>query len=197
MQIKTTLLAFVISGALLSSCGSEGSISTIGGSKKKDSTLKLNTIDDTVTKKKPLTTAVENANQDAINYTVPENTKEIMWLKAANERGVHKDVRASALIMLGDHLKFGNKLKDIIQKGNYTIPAFDTTNEVNINDKIGIDWDKAWAGKMVADHMEFLKLLQKAAKDVTDTSLKNLISSDIPIIQSHLTMAEQISKKIK
>lgn len=188
---------FLISVSLiLSACNSDNKPSLFAG-KKKDSTLKYNTIADTTPKKKSLSTAVGNANQDAINYAVPENTKEVMWLKAANERGIHKDVRASALIMLGDHNKFGKELKRIIDKGNYTIPAFDTTNVVNINDKIGIDWDKAWAGRMVADHMESLKLLQKAVNDVSDPDLQKLISSTIPVVQSHLTMVEQISKKLK
>ncbi len=197
MKIVSTTFYCLMSVSVIFSACNGGNKPSIFAGKKKDSTLRYNTIGDTIPKKKSLATDVANANQDAINYAVPENTKEVMWLKAANERGIHKDVRASALIMLGDHNKFGQQLKKIIEKGNYTIPAFDTTNVVNINDKIGIDWDKAWAGRMVADHMEFLKLLQKAVNDVSDPDLQKLISSTIPVVQSHLTMVEQISKKLK
>ena len=141
--------------------------------------------------------AKADPNQSFINYAVQTNTKEILWLKAGVDKGVNKDLRAHAKMMLTDHQKLDEKVKAIIAKKNYHVPQIDTTNEVNINDKKGADWDKAWVGKMVADHMELSNMLTKAEKDITDTDLKTLITATIPVVKSHSSMVESLNKKIR
>lgn len=138
-----------------------------------------------------------NANQDAINYIVPENVKEMIWLRSAIDRGINKDLRASAIMMMVDQKKLSKQMADLVANKKYYIPAIDTTNEVTINDKIGSDWDKAWNGKMVADHMQLLTMLEKAKNAVTDSDLHSIIIKNIPIVQSHLNMAQALDKKIR
>jgi len=41
---------------------------------------------------------------------------------------------------------------------------------VNIHDKTGNDWNKAWADKMVMNHEAFAEQIKNSAKDVKDTA---------------------------
>lgn len=138
------------------------------------------------------------AEQDFINYAVPANTKEIVWLKAGIKDGHNKELRNHAKMMLKDHLKLDSTVSAYL--GNHkdlTIPSVDTTNAVNINDKKGADWDKAWADKMVDDHSGLLDKLQRSSSDVKDTELLSIVNGTIPVVQSHLSMAKELQGKLK
>jgi putative membrane protein len=139
-----------------------------------------------------------NAEQDFINYAVPGNTKEIAWLKAAMARASSKEIKDHASMMLKDHNKLGANVKDYLSKHpNLTMPSVDTANVVNINDKTGADWDKAWTDKMVDDHQGLLDKLKKSQGDVKDADLNKLITNTIPVVESHLAMAKSLQDKMK
>lgn len=203
MKLKLNLIIAMIMGStfLITSCNDDTKTTT------KNTTESTKIMSDTVNSRTntPMDTSTRShmgnssakTDQNIINYAVQKNTKEIIWLKAAIEKGVNKDLRAHAKMMLTDHENLAIKVKEIIAKKNYSVPAFDTANEVNINDKMGADWDKAWNGKMVSDHMELINMLGKAEKDVSDPELKNLITKTIPVVQSHLDMAQKLDKKLK
>jgi putative membrane protein len=138
------------------------------------------------------------AEQNFINYAVPGNTKEIVWLKAGISQGHNKQLKEHAKMMLKDHLKLDSTVSAYL--GNHkdlSIPSVDTTNAVNINDKKGADWDKAWVQKMVDDHSELLTKLQLSSSDVKDTELLSIINGTIPVVQSHLSMVKDMQGKLK
>jgi putative membrane protein len=149
---------------------------------------------DTTSKMAPSTAA----EQDFINYAVPGNTKEIIWLKAGIHQGHNKDLKSNAKMMLKDHEQLGNSVSDYLgMHKNLSVPVVDTTNAVNINDKKGADWDKAWADKMVDDHSDLLSKLQKSQSDVKDTAMLSIINGAVPVVQSHLAMAKDLKTKLK
>ena len=144
------------------------------------------------------TPAAPSGEQNFVNYAVPGNTKEIIWLKAGVDKG-NKDIKSHAKMMLKDHQHLDTKVKDYLStKGTgLSVPSVDTANVVTINDKKGKDWDKAWVDKMVEDHSDLLDKLQNSQKDVKDTSLLSLINNTIPVVQSHLAMAKAMQSKTK
>jgi putative membrane protein len=149
---------------------------------------------DTTTKVAPSTAA----EQDFINYAVPANTKEIIWLKAGIKEGHNKELRSDAKMMLKDHKQLDSTVSAYLDSHkSFAVPTVDTANAVNINDKKGADWDKAWADKMVDDHSGLLDKLQKSQSDVKDTALLAIITSVIPVVQSHLAMAKDLKAKLK
>ena len=139
-----------------------------------------------------------SGDQGIINDLVTGNTKEIAWLNAALSKSTNKEIKSHASMMLKDHQGLGTKVQDLITKKNWAAPPTpDTTNEVNINDKSGKDWDKAWADKMVTDHSNLLDKLNKAQGDAKDADLKALITKTKPVVQSHLDMAKALQAKMK
>ena len=144
------------------------------------------------------TMAKNSPEQDFINIAVPGNTKEIIWLKAGIAKSASKDLKSHARMMLADHEKLDVTVKGYLDKHtNITAPAVDTTNTVNINDKTGKDWDKAWASKMVDDHQDLLDKLKSAQKNITDTALLTIVNNTIPVVASHLEMVKTLEKQLK
>jgi len=138
------------------------------------------------------------AEQTFIDYAVPANTKEIIWLEAGIHKGHNKELKQHADMMLTDHKKLDAAVKQYLDNHrNLNAPTVDTTNVVDINDKKGAEWDKAWTNKMVDDHSDLLSKLQNSQKDVKDTALLSLINSTVPVVESHLAMAKTLKTKIK
>ena len=146
----------------------------------------------------PSTTAKGSPEQDFINTAVPANTKEIIWLQAGIDKSGSKELKSHARMMLADHKKLDVTVKNYLDNHtSITAPMVDTTNTVNINDKTGKDWDKAWAGKMVDDHQELLDKLKSAQKNITDTALLTIVNNTIPVVAAHLEMAKTLEKQLK
>jgi putative membrane protein len=143
-------------------------------------------------------TADNKAEQNFINYAVPGNTKEIVWLKAGIKDGHNKQLKEHAKMMLKDHLKLDSTVSAyLVKHKDLTVPSVDTTNAVNINDKKGADWDKAWIQKMLDDHNDLLTKLQQSSSDVKDTELLSIINGTIPVVQSHISMVKDLQGKLK
>ena len=138
------------------------------------------------------TTGTTSPEQDFINYAVPKNTKEIMWLKAGTLKG-NKEIKDHSVMMLKDHNKLAMEIKGWMSSHtNIMMPVLDTANEVNINDKMGNDWNKAWVEKSIADHVEILDHLKSAKTSVTDGDLNKIITNTIPVVESHLGMSKMM-----
>lgn len=136
--------------------------------------------------------------QSFINYMVPKNTKEILWLKAALTHGTSSELKQHSLMMLKDHNQLESDVKGYIAKHPaITMPSVDKSNTVTINDKAGADWDKAWVDKMVDDHEEMLNKLQSAKSYINDSALNKLIINTIPAVATHLSMAKHLKAKFK
>jgi putative membrane protein len=176
---------------LLGACGNNnsGTSSTDSSTTKNDSTATAQNVQPQTTK---------SPEQEFVNYAVPANTTEMIWLREGVEKSGNKDIKNHAKMMLKDHQQLDEKVKAYLTtKGtNLTVPAVDTTNAVNINDKKGKDWDKAWVDKMVDDHSNLLDKLKSSQKDVKDSSLLALINNTIPTVESHLAMTKTMKSKM-
>jgi putative membrane protein len=176
---------------LLSSCGNNNT-----GTGSTDTTATKT--DTAMTSQNTQPQAMKSPEQDFVNYAVPANTTEMVWLREGISKSDNKEIKNHAKMMLKDHEKLDDKVKAYLStKGtSLTVPTVDTSNAVNINDKKGKDWDKAWVDKMVEDHSGLLDKLKTSQKDVKDSSLLTLINSTIPTVESHLAMAKSMQSKM-
>ena len=179
---------FLAAGALcVTACNNSGN-----GSAASDSTAAANTASDS---SKMMAGSPE---QDFINFAVPANTKELIWLQAGIDKSSSGELKKHAKMMKTDHEKLDATVKNYLS-GHTAIsaPSVDTTNTVNINNKTGNDWNKAWADKMVDDHEALLNKLKTAQKDIKDTALMAIVTNTIPVVESHLAMAKSLKDKLK
>ena len=197
MKISIKIFATIAASAAIFSCHSGDTTPTSSGGNS-DSISKDNTnvvVDTSHNTTHGATSAmpVVQPEQEFINYAVPKNTKEIMWLKAGLKNG-SAAVKEHSEMMLKDHNKLAGEIKTWLGKNStITMPALATAGEVNIGDKKGNDWNRTWIDKSVTDHTEILAHLKDAKSVVKDVALNKIISNTIPVVESHLAM----SKKMK
>ncbi len=136
--------------------------------------------------------AVVLPEQDFINYALPKNNNEIIWLKAGLTKG-DAAIKAQAKLMLKDYTKLGDAIKEWVRKNkNFTLPPLDTAGEINSKIKIGNDWNSAWIEKSVTDHNQILINLKNAQLVVKNSELNKLISNTIPVMETHLAMVKKM-----
>lgn len=196
MNISIKTFTILFAAATLYACNDDKTSSTTTNT---DTTSANNSpkMDTSTNTTSAMDTETSTPEQEFINYAVPGNTKEIIWLKAGMSKATSKEIKSHAAMMLKDHNNLGAHVKDYMsKKPNLTMPALDTANEVNINDKTGADWDKAWADKMVADHSDLLDKLKVSKTNVKDPDLNKLITGAIPVVASHLSMVKMLQSKL-
>lgn len=198
MKLSIKTFAILFAAATIYSCNSE--TSSTSASMDTSGSDKPAAMDTSHITEAPGATATTGSSpeQDFLNFAIPANAKEIIWLNAGLAKGTSKDIKAHAAMMLKDHKKLGATVKEFMsKKSNYTMPELDTANTVNIDDKTGADWDKAWTNKMVDDHNALLDKLKKAQDDVKDEDLKKIVTTTIPVVESHVTMVKDAQAKLK
>jgi len=204
MKLSLKTLAILLSAGMMYACNSGDNTSTTSTSDSAVGSDKPSSMDTTHattdTSSTMTSTPTASAEQDFLNYAVPANTKEIMWLKAGMDKG-SKEIKQHASMMLKDHKKLEASVKSLMaSKPSFAMPTVDTTEAANAMSALaqtGAAWDKAWADKMVDEHTALLDQLKKAKANVKDAELAKLINSTIPVVESHLAMAKKLQDKQK
>ena len=110
------------------------------------------------------------------------------------------DVKAFGQKMIDDHTRLNDQMKQVASAENMTLPTDIDAKDQAVYDKLsklsGAEFDKAYMKDMVKDHTEDVKEFQKEAKSGKDPQLKQLASTALPILQSHLQMAKDTEAKL-
>lgn len=123
----------------------------------------------------------------------------------AATKGTSASVKEFGHQMERDHHMLRKQGQDLAKKENLTpqAPPNDTlqSSSQKMLDSLksmpkGAAWDKAYIDNEVAAHQAVLSLLQTAQGAAQDTSLKALITKATPLIQAHLTKAQDIQSKL-
>ena len=118
----------------------------------------------------------------------------------AMQKAKSQQVKDFGKMMVDDHTKADNDLKDISTKKNIDVPASITDNQRKDIDKLskksGADFDKAYVNMMVDGHKKVIDAFKKAGNDVTDNDIKNFITNTLPTIQKHLDSIQSIKSKM-
>ena len=139
----------------------------------------------------------EYREDNFVTDVIKDNKKEIAWLNAGIKYGNSSELKSDARSMLKDHEKMGQEMMDYANQKSYTVGEVDTVNVVDINDKSGKDWDRAWADKMVDAHQKLVDKFEDFQDKAKDAELKNKITNTIPTLRAHLDMARQLRDKLK
>jgi putative membrane protein len=173
----------------------------------KDSVDKANDMND----KKDTTSMSDNkkdtvANAMAVNDDVATfavkaangGMMEVELGKIAEQKAGNSQIKNFGEMMVKDHTKANDELKQLALEKNITLPAAisdDNQKHIdNLNKETGKDFDKDYIDMMVNDHKDNIDLFEDAAKNSKDSAFKNFAVKTLPTLYKHLGAAKAIQK---
>ena len=119
--------------------------------------------------------------------------------KVAQEKATTERLKNFGAMMVSEHGKAGDKLKQIAAAKNITLPASLSDNSKkdleDLNKKSGKDFDKAYINLMIDDHKKDVDKFKKGSTDLKDPDLKNFAAETLPVVQMHLDSIQAIGGK--
>lgn len=187
---KTILLATAVLGAwMLSSCNNNAN--------NPQSEKPVDSAQDVNEAVKP----VDNNSSEFAVKAANGGMMEVEMGKLAQEKAQNPRVKAFATMMVNDHTKANDELKDLAGKKNIALPAELSTESKEHIDKLakktGKDFDKDYMDMMVDDHDKDVKEFDKAAGNLEDADLKSWASKTLPTLRTHQDSAKAIKSALK
>ena len=208
--MKKLFMGFLLGSVLCIFSACNGGSSSGGTSATSDSTTAGNS--DTSDTAKTSNAKMDTTNNNAGNQMVDQKTKDfvadaatggMMEVELGNlalQKGKSQQVKDFGKMMVNDHTKANNDLKDIASKKNIDVPPSITDDQKKDVDKLskksGADFDKAYVNMMIDGHKKTLDAFKKAAGNVGDNDIKNFATNTLPTIQKHLETIQSIKSKM-
>jgi len=168
----------------------------------KDTADSLNKTKDTTTNAaKTGGIAVDNDDAKFATDAANGGMAEVALGKLALTKTSSESIKKFAQMMVDDHGKANDELKEIAKKKNITLPdSVDTDHKQKmaaLEKKNGHDFDKDYVDAMIDGHKKTLDLMNKEAKDGKDADLKAFAEKTAPTVKMHLDAINRIHDKMK
>jgi putative membrane protein len=141
-------------------------------------------------------------SQGFVTAAVIGNLYEVEAAKIAAERSHDSKLQAFAAEMITAHTDALNTLKSILPGSGteVTVPNHLDDRRQGMIDELraakSADFDGRYISQQVDAHREMLILMNVYAKNGDVTALKKFASDTAPVVQKHLTMAQQLYQKV-
>jgi putative membrane protein len=203
--MKKISLASIIAGALiLSACnGNSNKTSTTDTTATStmsttDTTNKMSSAD-TMNHPNAVTT-VGNDEQNFAKEAAAGGMMEVQLGNIAQKNSSTKAIQDFGKMMVDDHSKINDNLKDLASKKNVALPSAVTDKQQKDIDKLsketGTEFDKDYVSMMINDHKDDIAAFKKAGDKMTDPDFKDFVIKTLPTLQKHLDAIQSIKKKM-
>ena len=169
---------------------------------REDSVDSANDVNDSLMSNDTSSMSATPVTEDDANWAVEAangGMTEVEMAKLAEQKAASPRLKSFAAMMISDHGKAGDQLKQIAATKNITLPAnlSDKSQKDldDLNKKTGKDFDDAYMDMMLDDHKNDVDKFQKGSNDLKDPDLKTFASQTLPVIQMHLDSIKAISGK--
>jgi putative membrane protein len=158
--------------------------------------------------------SVSAGDRDFVEDVAVANMAEVELGKMAMERGVSAEVKKFADMMVKDHSKAGDELKQIAMQHSIPIPAGLDEKHQDLKTKLsnakGADFDREYMNAMVDGHQDVVDRLQTRASEdrigddkgsvkpersdnPTEAALNEWSATALPTVRHHLDEAKRIN----
>lgn len=121
--------------------------------------------------------------------------------KLAQEKSTNAKVKDFGAMMVKDHSKANDELKQLAMSKNVFLPDAPLQKHQDKIDKLreksGADFDKDYVDMMVSDHKEDVDAFQDAADNLEDADVKAFATKTLPVLKAHLQSIQQIQDSMK
>jgi len=143
------------------------------------------------------TTPLSKSDHDFLIKAAQGGMAEVEFGKLAASKATDEQVKEMGRKLVDDHTKANDRLMSIAQSKGVTLPTGLSKADQKELDKLsrvsGKDFDKAFLNQVKKDHEKDISLFKKEAKDGKDPDLRAFASQTLPALESHLTMAKDMS----
>lgn len=197
---KLSLASLIIGAIIFSSCtGNSNSKSTTT-----DSTSNATGIDTSKMASSSSDTSkmvmVGNDAKDFSKDAAQGGMFEVQLGNIAMKNGGTQAIKDFGKMMVDDHSKINEQLKDLAAKKNVDLPTSVSDHQQKDIDKLsketGKEFDKDYVSMMVKDHKDDIDAFKKAEDKISDSDYKDFIANALPTLQKHLDAIEAIRKKM-
>jgi putative membrane protein len=149
----------------------------------------------------PMQAAEDKADAKFVSEAAQGGMAEVQLGKLAEKKAQSADVKEFGAMMVKDHSKAGDELKQVCSKNNLTCPTDLDPKHKAMLDKMeglsGAEFDKAYVSAMVKDHEEDAAEFRKAANKASNPDVKAFAAKTLPVIETHLEHIKKIAKSEK
>ncbi len=116
----------------------------------------------------------------------------------AQERGNSKEVRDLGMMLAKNHADADMKLQNIAKDMNINVPEkLDREHKKKLDEmktKSSNEFSREFVNMVIKDHKEDISKFKKAGENVANDELDNWIDKNIPVLEKHLSSAQDIQK---
>jgi putative membrane protein len=142
-------------------------------------------------------TAPHSTDAEFMMSAAHSDQNEMQFSKMALTKGVSDKTKAYANQMITDHTKSSAMLKPIAAKAGVTLPTdMDAEHKAlapTMAKLTGKEFETKYLAQMVTDHQKTANTLKAHQTMTKDTQLQGWISTTLPVVEGHLSMANKDS----
>lgn len=127
---------------------------------------------------------------------------EVRLGKLAEEKAANADVKKFGQRMVHDHGQANEQLQSLAQKQHLELPTGQSLPQSQqqlverLSNQTGAQFDRTYIESMIPDHRKAIQMFEAEAKEGKDPALKEWAAHMVPILQTHLRLAEQAARAI-
>ncbi|MGO4708780.1 DUF4142 domain-containing protein [Chryseobacterium sp. 2TAF14] len=126
---------------------------------------------------------------------------EVMAGELAAKSATNSTVKTLGQMMVKDHTKANDELKQWAAQNNYNLPSgLDADQQKKFDElktKKGAEFDRMYTAQMVSDHQKTIADFKKQAAEGSETSLKAFATKTLPTLEHHLMESEKAKNAVK
>jgi putative membrane protein len=142
-----------------------------------------------------VTEVIEN-DADFLADAAELNIMQIEIGKLAQKKGISPEIRNYGKMLVDDHTKSMEELKQLANKNTITLPSESTDMDdavfVELNEKSGADFDKTFAEIMADDHEKAMDKMTEISQKASDNDIKIWASRQVIALTTHFEAAKKI-----
>lgn len=141
------------------------------------------------------------SDQEFIKKAAQVDLAEVQMAQLAQQKSQDEHVKQMAQQILNDHQQNEEKVKQLAQKNNVTLPDQpDAKHQAKLQklQKLdGAQFDKAFLKAQAKGHQKTVNLFKQQAQNAKDPDVKSYAQETLPKLEQHLEMARSAMKNNK
>lgn len=143
-------------------------------------------------------TSVSAAEKQFMLDSAQAGMTEVKLGNVAETQSSKSDIKEFAKLMVQDHTKANNALKEVAKKKNVALPeSLDAAHQAIVDElsrKKGTNFDSDYVRTMVRDHKKVRDSLS-ANRNTADSDLRQWVADTLPTVRHHYKMASDLNQK--